>query len=102
MKLRGISATTVVTTHTLDDDDEFLLLACDGLWDVMEDQEAVDLVRDYVAGNALHEETGNGESGNGSGGRTKRGRMEDVASVLTRESLRRGSTDNVTVIVYWL
>ncbi|WVR03065.1 hypothetical protein IAU60_000054 [Kwoniella sp. DSM 27419] len=33
------------TETTLDDSDEFLIVACDGLWDVCEDQQAVDLIR---------------------------------------------------------
>lgn len=60
------------------DDGEFLIVACDGLWDTMEDQEAVDFVRNYK------------ESRN------------KVATALIEEALQRGSTDNITVIVYWL
>ncbi|ORX35082.1 phosphatase 2C-domain-containing protein, partial [Kockovaella imperatae] len=33
------------TETTLDDQDEFLIVACDGLWDVCEDQDAVDIIR---------------------------------------------------------
>ncbi|WVN88535.1 uncharacterized protein L203_103746 [Cryptococcus depauperatus CBS 7841] len=34
------------TTETiLDENDEFLIVACDGLWDVADDQEAIELVR---------------------------------------------------------
>jgi serine/threonine protein phosphatase PrpC len=62
---------------------EFLIVACDGLWDVMEDDEAVDAVRAHVAKN-------------GPASRT------DVASILVNEALERGSTDNITVVVYWL
>ena len=62
---------------------KFLIVACDGLWVVMEDQEAVDYVRNHV-------------DANGKESRSK------VASILIEEILRRGSTYNITVIVYWL
>ncbi|KAL7493057.1 hypothetical protein ACHAWT_002858 [Skeletonema menzelii] len=62
---------------------EFLIVACDGLWDVMEDDEAVSAVRAHVAKNGMASRT-------------------DVASILVTEALERGSTDNITVVVYWL
>ncbi|KAL7472734.1 hypothetical protein ACHAXS_013105 [Conticribra weissflogii] len=68
-------------------DGDFLIVACDGLWDVMEDQEAVDLVRKFSLEN-------NPRSENCS--------KKEVASFLIEEALRRGSTDNITVVVYWL
>ena len=55
-----------------------LILACDGLWDVIQDQEAVDLALAF-----------NGEK-------------EDVAQFLVEEAMRRGSSDNISVIVAWL
>ena len=64
-------------------DGEFLIVACDGLWDVMSDQEAVDLVRIH------HRES------------LVDGR-EGAASFLVEEALRRGSADNITAVVYWL
>eukprot|EP00804_Cyclotella_cryptica_P003889 CCRYP_015747-RA/>CCRYP_015747-RA protein AED:0.30 eAED:0.30 QI:0/-1/0/1/-1/1/1/0/362 len=67
-------------------DGEFLVVACDGLWDVMEDQEVVDLVRKFV--------------GNSTSGISQK--QEKAAQFLIDEALRRGSTDNITVIVYWL
>ncbi|KAL7453006.1 hypothetical protein ACHAWC_004701 [Mediolabrus comicus] len=70
------------TSHPFTDG-EFLIVACDGLWDVMEDDEAVDAVRDHVAKNGLASRT-------------------EVASILVNEALERGSTDNITVIVKWL
>jgi serine/threonine protein phosphatase PrpC len=56
----------------------FLILACDGLFDVMKDQEAADLVQQF------------------------QGDKADVACHLVEEALRRGTTDNVSAIVVWL
>ncbi|EXJ78885.1 protein phosphatase [Capronia coronata CBS 617.96] len=64
------------TTETViqPDQDEFLILACDGLWDVCSDQEAVDLIRNE--------------------------RDPQVASkMLVDYALARFSTDNLSVMV---
>lgn len=58
----------------LDDEDEFLVLACDGVWDVFSDQAVVDLVRE----------------------------IEDPAEAsqeVVRHALLKGSTDNITCMV---
>ncbi|EED93372.1 hypothetical protein THAPSDRAFT_262201, partial [Thalassiosira pseudonana CCMP1335] len=72
---RPFLSSTVVRSASPFTDGEFLIVACDGLWDVMEDQEAVDMVRKYV---------------------------EQTAQILIDEAMRRGSADNITVIVHWL
>jgi serine/threonine protein phosphatase PrpC len=54
------------------------IVACDGLWDVMSDEEAVRFVREY------------------------KGDPSNVASSLVQESLKKGTTDNVTAIVAWM
>ena len=56
----------------------FVICACDGLWDVFEDQEAVDFVHKYG-----HE-------------------REIIAEHLVNEAMRKGSTDNISVMVAWL
>lgn len=77
-KLRGISATPVVTTRALDDDDEFMLLACDGLWDVFSAQSAVDFARRLLV---------------------QEHAPAVVCEGLVAEALKRGSTDNVSVLL---
>ncbi|KAF7321413.1 PPM-type phosphatase domain-containing protein [Mycena kentingensis (nom. inval.)] len=63
------------TTETeLCDDDEFLILACDGLWDVMSDQAAVDLIHDIPDAQA-------------------------ASQVLLKGALDAHTSDNVTVLV---
>ncbi|CAI2347421.1 unnamed protein product [Caenorhabditis sp. 36 PRJEB53466] len=44
-----VTAYPDVTTDTLSADHEFIVLACDGIWDVMTNQEVVDVVREKLA-----------------------------------------------------
>ncbi|KAF9237541.1 protein serine threonine phosphatase 2C [Melanogaster broomeanus] len=63
------------TTETqLCDDDEFVVLACDGLWDITGDQGAIDLVR--------HIED-----------------AQEASQALVQHALSRQTNDNVTVLV---
>lgn len=38
-----------IQTHTIDSDDEFLLIACDGLYDVFSSQQAIDFVHEELS-----------------------------------------------------
>ena len=59
----------------------FVILASDGLWDVMDNQEAVELAFQVINGN---------ESGTA---------YQEAAEVLTQEAYVRGSLDNIGVCV---
>jgi len=66
--------------YKLDSKDKFIILACDGLWDALSNQEAVEFIRDLQFKNY----TGN------------------YAKQLGQHALEKGSYDNVTVIIYFL
>lgn len=75
-----------------DADDEFILLASDGLWDVMTSQEAVD----YVHESLQISESDNVEE------TAILDKRKTMARIVTNEALERGSADNVCVIIVWL
>jgi serine/threonine protein phosphatase PrpC len=66
--------------YKLDSKDKFIIMACDGLWDALSNQEAVEFIRDLQFKNY----TGN------------------YAKQLGQHALEKGSYDNVTVIIYFL
>lgn len=63
---------------TLTEEDEFLIIGCDGIFDVMSSQQAVSFVRR---------------------GLRRRDDPEQCAKDLVREALRRNTYDNLTVVV---
>jgi serine/threonine protein phosphatase PrpC len=77
-------------THFLVDEerDAFVLLATDGLYDVMSSRDIVTFVHD------LMDRTTNPER--------RQELRHDIAKYVAEEALRRGTTDNVTVLVLWL
>jgi serine/threonine protein phosphatase PrpC len=82
----AVCAIPDISVQALSSDDDFLVVATDGLWDVMTTMDVVGFVH------ALIEED-DGEL------------MTDpdlVAAKLVEEALRRGTYDNVTVMIVWL
>eukprot|EP01105_Mastigella_eilhardi_P022470 TRINITY_DN5527_c0_g1_i1.p2 TRINITY_DN5527_c0_g1~~TRINITY_DN5527_c0_g1_i1.p2 ORF type:complete len:184 (+),score=43.57 TRINITY_DN5527_c0_g1_i1:28-552(+) len=73
-----VSCEPHVCVHTLTENDAFLIIACDGLWDKWGYQDAVDFVESS-------REAGWGPT--------------QIAEILGSGAIVRGSTDNVTVLI---
>ncbi|KAL3940760.1 MAG: hypothetical protein SGBAC_004767 [Bacillariaceae sp.] len=65
----------------LQGEDNFIIVATDGLWDVFDSEDAVDFV--MAKRQDGHE-------------------LERIATLVVEEALRRGTYDNVTVVIIWL
>jgi len=72
-----VISTPHIEETKLEREDTYLILSCDGLWDVCTDQEATDLIRD--------------ESN-----------VDTMANKLLIHALKNGTTDNITVLVIQL
>ena len=75
--------------------DSFILIACDGVWDVMGSAEAAEYCAASFESIPLHEETATGYEDQRSG-------LVRVCERLLDECIRRGSTDNVSAILILL
>ena len=78
--------------------DEFILLASDGLWDVMTSQDAVDFVTARLEKSKASAERLTTEE------RAKKLKeaRRSMADVIVQEAMRRGSADNTSVVCVWL
>ena len=68
-------------------DSEFAILASDGLWDTHSNEEAAQFIKSQLKNSNSDNKT------------SRRQNIEDAAKSLAMDSYRKGSTDNVTVIV---
>lgn len=84
-----ISAEPEVTVTDRTDKDEFIILASDGLWDVMSNEVACKVTRNCLSGRAASKYP---DSVHGSS-------ASDAAAMLVEFALSRGSTDNISVVV---
>ncbi|KAK4265606.1 hypothetical protein QN277_026635 [Acacia crassicarpa] len=78
--------------------DECLILASDGLWDVMTNEEACEIARKRIL--LWHKKHGDGGLTTGTGpGEGVDPAAQSAADYLSRVALQRGSKDNISVIV---
>jgi len=82
-----------ISSTDLSDQDRFIIVACDGLWDVISDQQAVELVLE-----SLRDLAGISRQLEAEG----RSIAEILARMLVEEALAEGSTDNVSCVVIFL
>lgn len=76
-----VSATPYISKMELQPEHEFMIISCDGLWDKMKYQHAIDLVARW----------------------RKEGKSaKDTARLLVEEAIELGSLDNVTAIIIYL
>lgn len=74
------------------EDDEFLILASDGLWDVIANEFACRVTKRCLSGRMRRRESREGVV-------SESCRAAEAAAVLTELAMARGSKDNITVIV---
>jgi len=78
-----------------DEGDEFVLLASDGLWDVMTSQDCVDFVSRRLKSAPKH-------LSNEERIKAQYTKRKVMSRLLANEALRRGTGDNICIVIVWL
>jgi len=73
--------------YRLDKDDKFLVLACDGLWDVLSNSDVVN----FILNNCYDETT-----------KVRINKNINIAKKLAEYAINKGSNDNITIVVIFL
>ena len=91
----AVSPEVEIQLFPVQTEDEFVVLASDGLWDVMTSQDVVSFVHKYMDNEVSRMSKDNAEN-------YKLVLRKNMAKVLAREAIRKGSTDNICVLMVWL
>lgn len=78
-----ISCVPDIFRYSVSKKDQFMILACDGLWDVMDAQQVVN----FIINNCYDSE------------RNRINKKTNIARILAENAIQKGSTDNVTIII---
>ncbi|GMH83669.1 hypothetical protein TrVE_jg11397 [Triparma verrucosa] len=112
-----VSSEVEILDYKVEEGDEFIILASDGVWDVMTSEETVDFVHQMLRGSVGALPSGDGtrkavlkmsdwamKEGDDSDiiQKAVSMRKKKMAKFLVEESMRRGSSDNICAIVLWL
>eukprot|EP00547_Thalassionema_nitzschioides_P018548 CAMPEP_0194243066 /NCGR_PEP_ID=MMETSP0158-20130606/8404_1 /TAXON_ID=33649 /ORGANISM="Thalassionema nitzschioides, Strain L26-B" /LENGTH=397 /DNA_ID=CAMNT_0038978285 /DNA_START=347 /DNA_END=1540 /DNA_ORIENTATION=+ len=79
------------------DDDEFVIVASDGVWDVMTSEQVVKFVKRKI--DTLIPTSA---SGGDAAKRIRNTRRKNMSRYVANEALNRGSGDNICVVIVWL
>ena len=74
LKSEGVTAKPTINKHVLRPFDKFLIIASDGVWDVLEDQDAVNFCNDQFS-------------------------AKDIVRQIIKTTIEKGSKDNISCIV---
>lgn len=80
------------------DDDDFIILASDGLWDVFTSQDCVSFVQKKLYPTEKEAQLLSPEEAK----RYRITRRQNMSRAIANEASRRGSYDNISVVIVWL
>jgi len=91
----AVSPEVEIKMFRIQNDDEFIVLASDGLWDVMSSEQVVKFIKRKT-------DTLMQGSENDVAKRIRSVRRKNMSRYMAKEALKRGSGDNICVVIVWL